>query len=166
MLNRPTKRTAAIALAATAALSLAFVTTASASGDHAPAQAAPAAAAGLPSVSGSPQGAFNRIVDFYGAYIDASYDGDGKTADQLRSFYLAKPLQAELKKWEEANHANGVLRAQNVPLKWKVASTGSGMGKTNATVTLTWNGDGSAGSTTEIRVQADLKTQRITSITD
>ncbi|MER5731869.1 hypothetical protein ABT084_26625 [Streptomyces sp. NPDC002138] len=165
MLQRPTQRTAAIlfaATAATAALSLAFVTTASASADGTAPKTAPVAAAALPSVSGSPEGAFTRIADFYGAYIDAVYDGDGTTADQLRSFYLSKPLQTELKKWEETNHANGVLRAQNVPSQWKVTSTGSGAGKTSATVTLTWGG----GTTTQIHVQADLATKKITSIKD
>ncbi|MFD6875811.1 MULTISPECIES: hypothetical protein [unclassified Streptomyces] len=113
------------------------------------------------SVSGSPEGAFTRIADFYGSYIDAVYEGDGRTADQLRAFYLSEPLQQELKRWEDANHANGVLRAQNVPARWKVTSTGSGTGKTNATVTLTWGSD-----TTEIHVRADLRTKKIVSITD
>lgn len=151
----PTKRATSVALAATAgaaALSFALVTGTSAT------------AAAPVSVSGSPEGAFTRIADFYGSYIDAVYDGDGRTADQLRSFYLSQPLQQELKQWEETNHANGVLRAQNVPLQWKVTSTGSGTGKTNATVTLTWGGSG--GNTTQIHVQADLKTKKITSITD
>ncbi|MFD8292794.1 hypothetical protein ACFV2B_31825, partial [Streptomyces lavendulae] len=85
----------------------------------------------------------------------------GSTADRLRSFYLSQPLRQELARWEEANHANGVLRAQNVPVQWKVTSTGSGTGKTNATVTLTWGG----GDTTQVHVQADLKTKKITSIT-
>lgn len=89
------------------------------------------------------------------------YDGDGPTADRLRAFYLSEPLQAELSKWEEANHADGVLRAQNVPLKWKVTSTGSGTGRTNATVTLTWGSD-----TTKVFVQADLATRKIVSIRD
>lgn len=163
MFKLPAKRAASIALAATAAtaaLTLAFVTTASADGAGSGSQAAPAAAA-APSVSGSPEGAFTRIADFYGAYIDAVYDGDGKTADQLRAFYLSQPLKAELKKWEETNHANGVLRAQNVPARWKVTSTGNGMGKANATVTLTWGG----GETTAIQVQADLATRKIVSIT-
>ncbi|MFF5705086.1 hypothetical protein ACFY7H_21645 [Streptomyces sp. NPDC012794] len=149
----PTKRTLSIALAATAgaaALSLALVSTTSAT------------AAAPPSVSGSPEGAFTRIADFYGSYVDAMYDGDGVTADRLRSFYLSEPLQRELRQWEDTHHANGVLRAQNVPVEWKVTSTGSGAGKTNATVTLTW----SASSTTQIRVQADLRTKKITAITD
>lgn len=66
-----------------------------------------------------------------------------------------------MKKWEEANHADGVLRAQNVPLGWKVASTGSGTGRTDATVTLTW-----ASGTTKVYVQADLATRKIVSIRD
>lgn len=151
-----TTRTASLALAATAvtaALSLAVVTGGFAT-------AAPATAAGTPSVSGSPEGAFTRIADFYGAYVDAVYDGDGATSDRLRAFYLSEPLQQELQKWEETNHADGVLRAQNVPLRWKVASTGNGMGKANATVTLTWGG----GGTTQVHVQADLATRKIVSV--
>ncbi|MFB6812467.1 hypothetical protein [Streptomyces sp. NPDC056387] len=152
MSKLPAQRTASIALAATAAaaaLSLAFVTSASATADAGPA----------PSVSGGPEGAFTRITDFYGAYIDAVYDGDGALADRLRAAYLSVPLQRELRTWEDAHHADGVLRAQNVPLRWKVTSTGNGMGKANATVTLTWGGD-----TTQVLVQADLGTRRIVSV--
>ncbi|MEV0411183.1 hypothetical protein AB0I68_10350 [Streptomyces sp. NPDC050448] len=163
MFKLPAKRTASLALAATAAaaaLSLALVTGASATADAGAPQDGRAAADAAPSVSGSPEGAFTRIADFYGAYIDAVYDDDGTRADRLRAAYLSVPLQRELRTWEDAHHANGVLRAQNVPLQWKVASTGSGMGKTNATVTLTWGG----GDTTRILVQADLKTRKIVSI--
>ncbi|MFD9405940.1 hypothetical protein ACFWBN_02795 [Streptomyces sp. NPDC059989] len=160
MFKLPSRRTAAVSLAAVAALSLPFGTTASASAGGSAPKAVPTAAA--PSVSGSPEAAFTRIADFYGSYIDAVYDGDGATAERLRSFYLSPALQAELAKWEEANHADGVLRAQNVPLQWKVTSTGSGTGKTNATVTLTWGG----GDTTRIFVQADLATRKLVSIKD
>ncbi|WP_030772442.1 MULTISPECIES: hypothetical protein [unclassified Streptomyces] len=152
------RRTASLTLAATAVLTLALVTTASANGSEGATPAQVAAPA--PSVSGSPEGAFTRIADFYGSYIDAVYDGDGATADRLRAFYLSAPLQAELRTWEETNHADGVLRAQNVPLRWKVTSTGSGTGRTDATVTLTWGG----GDTTKIFVQADLATRKIVSI--
>ncbi|MER6215488.1 MULTISPECIES: hypothetical protein [unclassified Streptomyces] len=151
MLQFPAKRTMSVALAATAgaaALSFALLPGTSAT------------AAAPPSVSGSPEGAFTRIADFYGSYIDAVYDGDGRTSDQLRAFYLSEPLQQELRQWEEANHADGVLRAQNVPLKWKVTSVDSGMGKTNASVTLTWSGN----TTSTVHVQADLATRKITAI--
>ncbi|WP_328302924.1 hypothetical protein OG389_34340 [Streptomyces sp. NBC_00435] len=158
-----TTRTASLALAATAvtaALSLTVVTGGFASAAPAAPAPTPAVAVALPSVSGSPEAAFTRIADFYGAYIDAVYDGDGKTSTQLRSFYLSKSLQGQLSKWEAANHADGVLRAQNVPLQWKVTSTGSGTGRTGATVTLTWGG----GDTTQVQVQADLATRKIVSI--
>ncbi|MFK0218285.1 hypothetical protein ACIQWN_08805 [Streptomyces vinaceus] len=156
------RRTASLALtatAATAALTLALVTSASASAG-APQDGRAAAAA--PSVSGSPEGALSRITVFYGAYIDAVYDGDGTRAKQLRAGYLSAPLQREVAKWEESNHADGVLRAQNVPLEWKVTYVDSGMGRTNATVTLTWSGS----DTTQLHVRADLKTRKILSITD
>ncbi|MFI7360169.1 hypothetical protein ACIBTP_40400 [Streptomyces avidinii] len=158
------KRTASLTLAAAAVLTLTLALVPSASADGSTGQQAPAAApaaAPAPSVSGSPEGAFTRIADFYGSYIDAVYDGDGPTADRLRAFYLSEPLRAELRTWEETNHADGVLRAQNVPLRWKVTSTGSGTGRTSATVTLTWGSD-----TTEIHVQADLASRKIVSIRD
>ncbi|MFF3017671.1 hypothetical protein [Streptomyces sp. NPDC057939] len=146
------KRVTSVAVAATAgAAALVFAVATGTS----------ATASAPQSVSGSPEGAFTRIADFYGSYIDAVYEGDGRTADQLRAFYLSEPLQQELKRWEDANHANGVLRAQNVPARWKVTSTGSGTGKTNATVSLTWGSD-----TTEIHVRADLRTKKIVSIED
>ncbi|MFI1650995.1 hypothetical protein ACH4XT_29195 [Streptomyces avidinii] len=164
MSKHSAKRTASLTLAAAAVLTLtlalALVPGASASADGPTGHQTPAAAPGS-SVSGSPEGAFTRIADFYGSYIDAVYDGDGPTADRLRAFYLSEPLSAELRTWEETNHADGVLRAQNVPLRWKVTSTGSGTGRTNATVTLTWGSD-----TTEIHVQADLATRKIVSIRD
>ncbi|MFI5999409.1 hypothetical protein ACIA98_03180 [Streptomyces sp. NPDC051366] len=164
MFKLPARRTASLALAATAAtaaLTLAFVTSASATGAAGAPQDGRAVAA-APSVSGGPESAFSRIATFYGAYIDAVYDEDGTRAKQLRAAYLSAPLQRELAKWEETNHADGVLRAQNVPLEWKVTYIDSGMGKTNATVTLTWSGS----DTTQIHVQADLKTRKILSIED
>ncbi|WP_405533061.1 hypothetical protein OG592_37880 [Streptomyces avidinii] len=160
MSKHSAKRTASLTLAAAAVLTLTLALVPSASADGPTGHQAPAPAPGS-SVSGSPEGAFTRIADFYGSYIDAVYDGDGPTADRLRAFYLSEPLRAELRTWEETNHADGVLRAQNVPLRWKVTSTGSGTGRTNATVTLTWGSD-----TTEIHVQADLATRKIVSIRD
>jgi hypothetical protein len=120
------------------------------------------AAADLPApIPGSPSSAFTRIADFYGAYIDAvSTEGSGTLSDHLRAFYLTKQLRQTLAAWEAANHADGVLRAQNPPLSWTVASDGSGAGHTWAIVTLTW----SAGQTTQLHVQADLATKRISDI--
>ncbi|BBC29320.1 hypothetical protein SGFS_006140 [Streptomyces graminofaciens] len=100
------------------------------------------ASAGAPrSVTGKPSDAITRIADFYGAYIDAQSDPDngGALADELRAYYLTPGLQKKLKTWEKKNHADGVLRAQNVPLKWKVTDNGTA-NHTEAGITLTWGG--------------------------
>lgn len=108
------------------------------------------ASAGAPrSVSGKPSDNITRIADFYGAYIDAVTDeGGGELQDALRAHYLTPAFQKELNAWEEKEHADGVLRAQNVPLAWKVTDNGSTATRTEAVVTLTW----SAGQTSTLVV--------------
>ncbi|GAB1332380.1 hypothetical protein [Streptomyces sennicomposti] len=117
------------------------------------------ASAGTPrSVSGKPSDDITRIADFYGAYIDAVTDEDsGGLGGDLRSHYLTAGFQKELTAWEEKNHADGVLRAQNVPLAWKVTGNGSTTGRTEAVITLTW----SRSSTTELVVDMARDTRRI-----
>ncbi|MCX4765801.1 hypothetical protein OG562_33460 [Streptomyces sp. NBC_01275] len=107
------------------------------------------ASAGSPrSVSGKPSDNITRIADFYGAYIDAVSDENaGKLPDELRRHYLTAAFQKELKAWENRNHANGVLRAQNVPIAWKVTDNGTA-DHTEAVVTLSWGG----GDTTKLIV--------------
>lgn len=107
------------------------------------------ASAGSPrSVSGKPSDNITRIADFYGAYIDAVTDeGGGRLEDELRKHYLTPAFQKELAAWEDRNHANGVLQAQNVPLAWKVTDNGT-VNHTEALVTLTWGG----GQTTKLVV--------------
>ncbi|MFF4400899.1 hypothetical protein [Streptomyces sp. NPDC001480] len=100
---------------------------------------AQAASAGTPrSVSGKTSDNITRIADFYGAYIDAMNDeGSVKLRAALREHYLTPAFQKELNAWEKKNHANGVLRAQNVPLAWKVTDNGA-VGHTEAVITFTW----------------------------
>ncbi|MFI1504145.1 hypothetical protein [Streptomyces sp. NPDC020597] len=117
---------------------------------------AQASAGGSRIVSGKPSDNITRIADFYGAYIDAVTDEDGKLADDLRKHYLTPAFQKELKAWEVANHANGVLRAQNVPLAWKVTDTGTA-NYTEAVVTLTWGG----GDTTRLIVDMTRDSRKI-----
>ena len=99
------------------------------------------ASAGAPrSVSGKPSDNITRIADFYGAYSDAVLGEDrGHLAQALRSHYLTPTFQKELVAWEKREHADGVLRAQNVPLAWKVTDNGSTANRTEAIVTLTWS---------------------------
>ncbi|WP_327723234.1 hypothetical protein [Streptomyces europaeiscabiei] len=125
--TRTTRRTA---LAAGLALSLGLGVTATAS-------------AGAPrTVTGKPTDPITRIADFYGAYIDAQSDpdGGGKLTEELRKYYLTPALRKELKAWEAKNHADGVLRAQNVPVQWKVTDNGTA-NYTEAGIIFTW-GDG------------------------
>ncbi|MFJ2603939.1 hypothetical protein ACIQOU_05975 [Streptomyces sp. NPDC091279] len=107
------------------------------------------ASAGAPrSVSGSSADNLTRIADFYGTYIDAVTDGndDGLPA-VLRAHYLTAGFQKQLAAWEAREHANGVLRAQDVPESWQVTDSGTD-GYTEAVVTLTWGG----GETTRLVV--------------
>ncbi|WP_406221177.1 hypothetical protein [Streptomyces canus] len=116
------------------------------------------ASAGAPrSVSGKPSDNITRIADFYGAYIDAVTDeGGGDLQDALRAHYLTPAFQKELNAWEDKEHADGVLRAQNVPLAWKVTDSGTA-DHTEAVVTLTW----SAGQTSTLVVDMTRGSHKI-----
>ena len=116
------------------------------------------ASAGAPrSVSGKPSDDITRIADFYGAYTAAVTDeGGGKLADELRKHYLTSAFQKELNAWEDKEHADGVLRAQNVPLAWKVTDNGTA-DHTEAVVTLTW----SAGQTSTLVVDMTRGSHKI-----
>ncbi|MDT0483069.1 MULTISPECIES: hypothetical protein [Streptomyces] len=116
------------------------------------------ASAGAPrSVSGKPSDNITRIADFYGAYIDAVTDeGGGDLQDALRAHYLTPAFQKQLNAWEDKEHADGVLRAQNVPLAWKVTDNGTA-DHTEAVVTLTW----SAGQTSTLVVDMTRGSHKI-----
>ncbi|WP_314412365.1 hypothetical protein [Streptomyces sp. DSM 40484] len=91
------------------------------------------------SVSGQPSNSVTRIADFYGAYIDAQ-SGPGEGGDlvtELRKYYVDADYLKEIEAWEDANHADGVLRAQNVPAKWTVTDNGKA-DRSEAVVTMTW----------------------------
>ncbi|MFI9809217.1 hypothetical protein ACIHEJ_33555 [Streptomyces sp. NPDC052301] len=117
------------------------------------------ASAGAPrSVSGKTTDNITRIANFYGTYIDAVLDEDsGKLGKDLRSHYLTPAFQKELAAWEDREHADGVLRAQNVPLAWKVTDNGTGRTYTEAVVTLTW----SRGTSTKLVVDMTRGSHRI-----
>lgn len=158
---------AASALAA--ALSLAAVTPALAgtAASH-PAPTAPGTArpaSGPPTaVQGDPRSVTQRVADFYGAYIDTAWDGsDPAAAKALKAFYLSADARRKVAAYEAREHADGILFAQNVPVKWKVAYAGSGGGHATSRVTLTWS-DGRNAQVTKIDVRSDLRTRRITDL--
>ncbi|MFI5975314.1 hypothetical protein [Streptomyces sp. NPDC051452] len=111
--------------------------------------AAQATAGGPRTISGKPSDPITRIADFYGAYVDAQSDPDhgGRLARELRANYIDAAYLKELKAWEDHNHADGVLRAQNVPVAWAVTDNGTAE-HTEARITLTWGG----GKTTKLVV--------------
>ncbi|MFJ2134400.1 hypothetical protein ACIOMQ_26630 [Streptomyces sp. NPDC087845] len=139
----------------TAATAVAVVP-AGAAAPQAPAAAAPAHSAGAP--------AYQQVAHFYGAYIDAvTAEGGGKLATALRSFYLTPRLRTQLDAWERHNHADGVLRAQNTPLAFRVTPGESGAGHTWSTVRLTWS-TGKHPTYTYLTVRSDLQTGKISGI--
>ncbi|MFG2359890.1 hypothetical protein [Streptomyces sp. NPDC048521] len=157
------RKTLLTAVALTAGLSLAAVT---------PALAGSTAshttrAAAVSSAQGDPRDVTQHVADFYGAYIDCVWATEDPSAvagaKALRAFYLSADAQKKVAAYEEKEHADGILFAQNVPVKWKVTYTGSGAGHATSRVTLTWS-DGPNAQVSRIDVQSDLKTLEITDL--
>lgn len=163
--TRPGRHRTAVIGAATALLvsTAAIPAVASSAVTTRPAVKPAAASEVQPGRAGNPESTVDRVADFYGAYIDAVWDGDGTLAGALRNHYLRADLRKSLAVWEEKNHADGVLRAQNVPNKWAVSYDGSGAGHSYTIVTLTW-GTGAKPTTTRLAVQSSLETRQITNI--
>jgi hypothetical protein len=78
------------------------------------------------------------VNKFFTEYLDA-YNNDLDTG-RVRAKYLTSELDTELDKWAADNHADPVLRAQNVPLSWDIRSEGSGMGHSTVVVTEHFGG--------------------------
>ncbi|MFJ9676735.1 hypothetical protein ACIRP2_01560 [Streptomyces sp. NPDC101194] len=151
------RRALARTVLATALLSVVAVVPAAASAPQAPKAATP-----VRSDAGTP--AYQQVAHFYGAYIDAlTVKGGGKLAAALRSFYLTPHLRTQLNTWERRNHADGVLRAQNTPLAFRVTSGESGAGHTWSKVRLTWS-NGKHPTYTYLTVRSDLRTGKISGI--
>ncbi|MEU3522582.1 hypothetical protein AB0E62_01670 [Streptomyces sp. NPDC038707] len=163
-MSERSRKTLLTATALAAGLTLAAVTPALAGGttSHAPRTAAVSSPA-----QGDPRSAAHHVADFYGAYIDAVWAADDPTAaasaKALRGFYLSAGARKSVAAYEQREHADGILFAQNVPVKWQAAYTGSGAGHATTRVTLTW-GDGPHAEVSRIDVQSDLKTLKITGL--
>ncbi|MFI8347933.1 hypothetical protein [Streptomyces sp. NPDC085596] len=157
-----TRTTPLTVVALAAGLALAAVTPALAG-----TTASAARPAAVSTAQGDPRNVTQRVTDFYGAYIDAVWDNEDPAAaadaKALRDFYLSASARKKVTAWEKKNHADGILFAQNVPVKWKVTYTGSGMGHATSRVTLTWS-DGKHPEVTRIDVQSDLTTRKITDL--
>jgi len=103
-------------------------------------------------ISGTRGQVVTRVADFYGAYIDAKgdyTDPDSALATALRKHYLTPAFAKQLAAWEKKNGVDGVLRAQNVPVRWTVADNGSMGHSHEVVVTLTF---GSGTTTQKVRL--------------
>ncbi len=103
-----------------------------------------------------------EVDHFFTAYRKAVLGSGPHTPEQVRRAHLTAELDAHLTEWAEQNHADPVMRAQNVPKSWKVrlhAQTA-----TTATVVLTqvWG----AGRDTEVWYTVRRSDLRITNLTD
>ncbi|WP_030676521.1 hypothetical protein [Streptomyces rimosus] len=162
MSGNRTVRRAALA----AALSALAVTAPAGSGAAAASAPAPAGdQADVPTRSGSTESAVDRVADFYGSYLDAVRDDEGRgaLAEALRAHYLTPELRAHLANWERREHADGVLRAQDSPRAWRVTYNDSAMGRAWTRVRLTF-GSAEHPRHTQLLVTSDLNTLRITDI--
>ncbi|MEW2620414.1 hypothetical protein [Streptomyces sp. NPDC048106] len=132
-----------------------------------PALARPSAVRPSDAAQGDARNVTQHVADFYGAYIDAAWAGDDKAADAgakaLRAFYLSPAAQQKVAAYETEKHADGILFAQNLPVRWQVTYTGSGAGHATNQVTLTWS-DGPHAEVTRIDVESDLRTLKITDL--
>ncbi|KIQ64441.1 hypothetical protein TR51_08990 [Kitasatospora griseola] len=93
-----------------------------------------------------------RVDTFFAAYRDAVLRGEPEAARTVRQKYLTAELNARLDQWAQANDADPVFRAQDVPVGWTVAQDSSGAGHTAVLLTEHW-GDG---STTPVEYQLRL----------
>ncbi|MER5860158.1 hypothetical protein ABT131_31865 [Streptomyces sp900105245] len=157
------RKTLLTAVALTAGLSLAAVAPALAgAGAHRTARAG-----AVSTVQGDPRDVTRHVADFYAAYIDSVRAADDPSAaagaKALRGFYLSAAARAKVSAYQKRQHADGVLFARGVPIKWKVARTGSGAGHATSRVTLTW-GHGPHARVTGVDVLSDLKTLEITDL--
>ncbi|MEU5196860.1 hypothetical protein AB0G86_22850 [Streptomyces scabiei] len=118
---------------------------------------APAKPAATPrSITGFNGDGMTRVADFFGAYVDAKDDSPGPDtalAMALRAHYLTPAFAKRLKAWEKKNNADGVLRAQNVPVEWTVSESANGR---HIVVTLTFGGGESPTKTTRFDVKQSL----------
>lgn len=123
------------------------------------------ASAAMPAArSGSPQSVVDRVAHFYGAYIDARYDGrSGPLPGSLRQHYLTRNALKHLTVWEKTHRLDGVLRAKGTPVEWRVTYQDSAMGHCWSRIRLTW-GPPEHRHYSYLSVQSDLSTRLISDI--
>ncbi|MEU8892372.1 hypothetical protein [Streptomyces sp. NPDC048442] len=137
----------------------------------APLAAAPASATPASTVAATPSSTAVRgetrapaieVNHFFKSYRKSVLGTGSRTPEEVRRAHLTAELDARLTEWAAQNHADPVMRAQNVPKDWKVRN--HSMTATTATVIVTeiWGGSPDTEVWYTVR-RSDLK---ITDLTD
>ncbi|MFI0975523.1 hypothetical protein ACH4SP_00685 [Streptomyces sp. NPDC021093] len=112
----------------------------------APLAAGPASAAPSPGVAASADGRCEtrtpalEVNHFFKTYRKAVQGTGPRTPEEVRKAHLTAELDAQLTEWAEQNHADPVLRAQNVPKDWKVRNHSTTATTATVIVTQIWGG--------------------------
>ncbi|MGW7411037.1 hypothetical protein [Streptomyces sp. NPDC054863] len=137
----------------------------------APAGAAPAPAAtatasatttASTAVPGETRAPAIEVNHFFKSYRKAVLGTGSRTPEEVRKAHLTAELDARLTKWAEQNHADPVMRAQNVPKDWKVRNHATTATTATVIVTEIWGGSPDTEVWYTVR-RSDLK---ITNLTD
>ncbi|MFJ2738771.1 hypothetical protein ACIO3O_03790 [Streptomyces sp. NPDC087440] len=103
-----------------------------------------------------------EVNTFFKAYRKAVQGSGPHTPEQVRKAHLTAELDAQLAAWAEQNHADPVLRAQNVPKDWKVRNHAQTATTATVIVTQIWG----ASPDTEVWYTVRRSDLRITNLTD
>ncbi|MFJ6698233.1 hypothetical protein ACIQM4_19475 [Streptomyces sp. NPDC091272] len=103
-----------------------------------------------------------EVDHFFGSYREAVLGTGSRSPEQVREAHLTAELDARLTRWAEENHADPVLRAQNVPEGWRVRHHAT----TATTVTVILTEIWGTGPDTEVWYTVRRSDLRITDLTD
>ncbi|WP_433544054.1 hypothetical protein ACQPZG_02315 (plasmid) [Streptomyces sp. CA-294286] len=103
-----------------------------------------------------------EVNRFFKAYRHAVLGVGTRTPEAVRTAHLTKELDARLTEWAAQNHADPVLRAQNVPKDWKVRAHSTTAGTSTVVVTQIWAG----APDTQVRYTVRRSDLKIINLTD
>ncbi|CAM5641464.1 hypothetical protein SAVIM338S_06283 [Streptomyces avidinii] len=121
-------------------------------------QAAPAATAARADSASE-----TTVRNFFTEYVQAEKEEHPGRLDptQVREKYLTPALESALSTWEDREQTDAIFRRNDVPTSWSVVETGTADGHAKLTLTETWGN----GSTTDVRYEVDLASQKIDGLT-
>jgi hypothetical protein len=90
-----------------------------------------------------------QVESFFSQYRDAVLGEGGQSPLQVEKEFLTPELIAQLNAWAQANNADPVFRAQDVPSNWSLKDNGSGAGHTSVIVSEAF-GSGGGGSSKDV----------------